>query len=227
MYRGTGEKQRALAVLASLFLSSSCVARPFSSFLYSSLKAPGRFSEATGAGGIRVELDYTAKGYIYRARMYAEARTSAQRGRPCGFSLDATSRVDSRIRCWPRFSHPARLSLSFSFSFSLSLSLSLSLPPSSPRNGLPNFPLLTVYVSSSEPEDPSLALVLTCVPSVHDYESFLLIRFIEPLHQTGATLCLPLFLSSPLFRVDSMYMYGTYTRCKNASREYATPNGFE
>lgn len=55
-----------------------------------SLKAPGRFSEATGAGGIRVELDYTAKGYIYRARMYAEARTSAQRGRPCGFSLDAS-----------------------------------------------------------------------------------------------------------------------------------------
>lgn len=108
-----------------------------------------------------------------------------------------------------------------------SLFLSLSLPPSSPSNGLPNFPLLTVYVSSSEPEGPSLALVLTCVPSVHDYESFLLIRFIEPLHQTGATLCLPLFLSSPLFRVDSMYMYGIYTRCKNASREYATPNGFE
>ena len=128
MYRGTGEKQRALAVLASLFLSSSCVARPFSSFLYSSLKAPGRFSEATGAGGIRVELDYTAKGYIYRARMYAEARTSAQRGRPCGFSLDATSRVDSRIRCWPRFSHPARLSLSFSFSLSLFLSLFLRHP---------------------------------------------------------------------------------------------------
>ena len=42
-----------------------------------SLKATGRFSEATGAGGIRAELDYTAKGYIYRARMYAEARTSA------------------------------------------------------------------------------------------------------------------------------------------------------
>lgn len=63
-----------------------------------SLKARGRFSEATGAGGIRVELDYTAKGYIYRARMYAEARTSPQRGRPCGFSLDATSRVDSRFR---------------------------------------------------------------------------------------------------------------------------------
>lgn len=35
---------------------------------------------------------------------------------------------------------------------------------------------------------PSLArVVLACVPSVHDYESFLLIRFIEPLHQTGAT----------------------------------------
>lgn len=63
-----------------------------------SLKARGRFSEATGAGGIRVELDYTAKGYIYRARMYAEARTSPQRGRPCGFSLDATSRVDSWFR---------------------------------------------------------------------------------------------------------------------------------
>ncbi|KYN31344.1 hypothetical protein ALC56_14225 [Trachymyrmex septentrionalis] len=63
-----------------------------------SLKARGRFSEATGAGGIRVELDYTAKGYIYRARMYAEARTSPQRGRPCGFSLDATWRVDSRFR---------------------------------------------------------------------------------------------------------------------------------
>jgi hypothetical protein len=63
-----------------------------------SLEAPGRFSEATGAGGIRVELDYTAKGYIYRARMYAEARTSPQRGRPCGFSLGATWRVDSRIQ---------------------------------------------------------------------------------------------------------------------------------
>lgn len=46
------------------------------------------FSEATGAGGIRctqallcVEAgDYTAKGYIYRARMYAErARTLLQR----------------------------------------------------------------------------------------------------------------------------------------------------
>lgn len=47
-----------------------------------SLKARGRFSEATGAGGIRAELDYTAKGYIYRARMYAEARTSLQRGPP-------------------------------------------------------------------------------------------------------------------------------------------------
>lgn len=57
--------------------------------LQRSFKAPGWFSEATGAGGIRVELDYTAKGYIYRARMYAEARTSVQRGRPCGFSLDA------------------------------------------------------------------------------------------------------------------------------------------
>lgn len=71
-----------------------------------SLKARGRFSEATGAGGIRVELDYTAKGYIYRARMYAEARTSPQRGRPCGFSLDATSRMDSRFRV-PAAPHPS------------------------------------------------------------------------------------------------------------------------
>lgn len=43
------------------------------------------------------------------------------------------------------------------------------------------------------------------MPSVHDYESFLLIRFIEPLHQTGATfspslsLCLSLYLRLSFF----------------------------
>jgi len=65
----------------------------------------------------RAELDYTAKGYIYRARMYAEARTSPQRDR--GFSLDATSRVDSHKDSEPR----RRIG-------------------QTPRNGLPNFPLL-------------------------------------------------------------------------------------
>lgn len=33
-------------------------------------------------------LDYTAKGYIYRARMYAEARTLLQRGRSLNGNLD-------------------------------------------------------------------------------------------------------------------------------------------
>ena len=49
----------------------------------------GRFSEATGGTGIHasVELDYTAKGYIYRARMYAEARTLLQRNRSSNLAL--------------------------------------------------------------------------------------------------------------------------------------------
>lgn len=101
-----------------------------------SLKARGRFSEATGAGGIRVELDYTAKGYIYRARMYAEARTSPQRGRPCGFSLDATSRVDSWFRT--RRIRPEQ-------------------SEQTPRNGLPNFPPCRFH--------PAFSFFLTFLPS--------------------------------------------------------------
>lgn len=107
-----------------------------------SLKARGRFSEATGADGIRVELDYTAKGYIYRARMYAEARTSPQRGRPCGFSLDATSRVDSRFSY---SSHPTcsrskrRIMDCLTFLLAASSSLPPSLPPFFLSSFLPSF----------------------------------------------------------------------------------------
>ena len=86
-------------------------------------------------------------------------------------------------------------------SLSLSLSLSLGHPPC---NGLPNFPLLTVTFllprQRRSPELPlPLSLLLACVPSVHDYESFLLIRFIEPLHQTGATFSPSFSLSLSLF----------------------------
>lgn len=83
----------------------------------------------------RAELDYTAKGYIYRARMYAEARTSPQRDR--GFSLDATSRVDSHMDSEPR----RRIG-------------------QTPRNGLPNFPPLLLpssFLCVDSFPSPSLA----------------------------------------------------------------------
>lgn len=71
------------------------------------------------------ELDYTAKGYIYRARMYAEARTSPQRGR--GFSLDAT---------WGEREREREGTLAHTRGFGESAQTPLR------SNGLPNFPLL-------------------------------------------------------------------------------------
>lgn len=87
-----------------------------------------------------------------------------QRGRPCGFSLDATSTpglTDSKLPA-PR---PRRLLLAIPGVMDC-----------------PTFLFLTVTVSSGPAvgAPPSRAC-----PPVHDYESFLLIRFIEPLHQTG------------------------------------------
>lgn len=163
-----------------------------------SLKARGRFSEATGAGGIRVELDYTAKGYIYRARMYAEARTSPQRGRPCGFSLDATSRMDSRFRIRRAAPHPSSRSrrrvmdcptfflAAFCRSFLLFLFpvFLLSFLASFIRSFLPSFlsSFLLLFLSSSFPTFLFSCFFLFFLSSL--FSSFLPFVLI-PLHKTS------------------------------------------